>query len=152
MKKFFLNLFVVSALILSVSCSGDDDSNGDEVDDQNQELIVTIDGTTKVFELITVDNSDVNLIQIEARFNDNTSEKIDITAAKEETGTLAITNCSYQKPNGGFFNSLASGSSFNSNTTVNTETTFIATFSGTFNSSSDSSMVILEAGSINVMF
>ncbi|WP_460219591.1 DUF5004 domain-containing protein [Psychroserpens sp. MEBiC05023] len=53
MKKFFLNLFILSGLVLSTACSSDDDGGGSDGD-------ATVTGTWKLTSLLTETSIDIN--------------------------------------------------------------------------------------------
>lgn len=97
MKKIILNLFLASALILSTSCSSDDDGGGEVADTAS----ISIDDSSIVFDVIIVqDNVDSRSISLSN--SSNTSTILNIVVEKDVVGsdvvnsvTYAISNDSY---------------------------------------------------------
>ena len=153
MKK--ITVLVLFLVCLSNSCSkSDDSSSGDSVASEvSNKITVKIDGLDREFTSINVDDSDPNLIQVEVSVpNSSNSEAFSFSIDRTATGVDGITNFSYTKPTGPFYNSFTAGSVFSSNTTVNNETTFKATFNGTLKSTTSSNDLILENGNISITY
>ncbi|WP_314243666.1 hypothetical protein [Empedobacter tilapiae] len=112
MKKFTYFLMVTLVTLFTFSCSNDDDSgNGDVNNPKNSYLKVIIDGKEKTFNTIivnkTIDEYEINVLQVTASINNESSEKINFTLKDGQIGsdatskygwfTYTINNKTYQE-------------------------------------------------------
>lgn len=140
MKKLFLFLSVAVLTFSLNSCSSDDSSGGGE------KITFKINGTSKTFTNIDVyeANGEKYITGYIGSANDP-SEVIFIEADANNTGS-AIISVEYYDNGDDYDGGL------NANITVNTDTKFKATFSGTMIAFDGGSEVPLTNGSIDVSF
>jgi len=82
MKRLTVSLLMVFALVLNTACSKDDNGDGGSTD-QNQ-LVATIDGVTKTFDTVVVNNQ-VELTTVTASIGNSTSEIINLVTNEKCT-------------------------------------------------------------------
>jgi hypothetical protein len=146
MKKLFLNLFVLTALVFATSCSSDDDS-GNGSGDEPQELKATVDGnvvTINSVEVIQGTSTDMDVIAK----NDAINTEFRFGLGVGLTGEDTIFNISYKKDNVEYWTE----GSYSSFVIVNNGSRVEFTFSGTlqgYNSVTEETIyVTIENGSL----
>lgn len=159
MKKFFLNLFILTGLVLTTACSGDDDGgNGGGADD---ELVVTIDGQTLTFNNVIVDvdtftddGETFTELDVTAIIGTDTTRVIEFGLEVGDTGAGTLFYFDYIADGQVYYNGFEG--SFNSVVSVNDGERLTMTFSGTlegFDSETSENVTIsLENGSIDVEY
>ena len=155
MKKISLTLVTIFALILTTSCSSDDD--GGQQNQGTSELKVTIDGAARTFNSIVASHSTEggDVTDITATINNSTADVISFYAYG--TGANQMQNFQYQK-DGVLYSSFNNSGSANFVSVVseNTSSRFVATFSGALetynNDTQEYETITLSGGSITANY
>ncbi|WP_204345993.1 hypothetical protein [Psychroserpens algicola] len=159
MKKFFLNLFVLTGLVLSTACSSDDDGgNGGGASD---ELVVTIDGQTITFNSIIVDEDTFTddgdtytELDVTATINGDSTRVIQFGLEAGDTGADAVYYFEYTVEGETYFYGF--DNSFSSVVSINDGSRLTMTFSGTlygYDSESEEPVeLMLQNGTIDVVY
>lgn len=162
MKKLFLFLSLATLSVGLNSCSKDDssDSNNNATPSAVQ---VTINGTSKTFNTIVVDQDNYTLegqtytdLNVTASINNSATEMITFSIQKGDVGADAIYNFEYVK-DGKTYNSYNSeGFSFSTITQTNSNNKIVGTFSGGLSSWNNETGVYdvatTSAGTFNITY
>jgi hypothetical protein len=153
MKKIFLNLFVLTALVFTTACSSDDDASGND-DDTTNKLIVSIDGVSMTFDTIVVDQVTSTDIDVIATMSNDATKEFYFASGVGATGSNAIFLVTYENGSVEYYSD--NQNPVTHNVTVNNGSNLEFTFSGTlirFNqNTSQQETIVLENGSLNVEY
>lgn len=156
MKKLFLNVFVLTGLLLTTSCNKDDDGGGNS--GASNRLTVTIDGEAVTFDDIIVDSSvytyddgeQVTELDVTATIGGDSTRIVNFYTEVGDTGTYGLYSFNYLVDGEYYYNN----GGFNTVVSVNNGSRLTATFSGaltTFTSEGEET-VMFENGTIDVNY
>ena len=158
MKKFFLNVFLLTGLVLSTACSSDDDGGNSGAADQ---LVVTIDGETLTFTTILVDEETYTddgetytELYVTATIGTDVSRIIQFDLEVGDTGADALYYFQYTVDGQSYFYNF--DDAFNAVVTVNDGSRLTMTFSGDLEGydqeAQENVSITLSNGSIDVAY
>ncbi len=159
MKKIFLNLFVLAAVVFATSCSSDDD-NGNDGGSEGQ-LVATIDGEVVTFNSVIVQeytytegDYEYTEYDITATVDNGTGRIITFYFFEGDLGADSIFDFYYTLDGAGYYPYNCNNYDFASVVTVNNGSRFEANFSGTLcawdNANQQEVSLSLTNGSISV--
>lgn len=148
MKKAFL--FLLSIMVLTISCSSDDSSEpqSDDAVEGSRSITVTIDGVTKTFNTVIV-NGDWGIsgqtLQVEASINNSPLEILQFYIYSGIIGSNVIASVNYTTNGTNYY-----ASPIQHVITINNESRFVGSFVGTTNGSTTSDQVTFTNGTIDL--
>jgi len=146
MKKIIL--FTVLSLVAFTSngCSG----SGDEATTISR-ITLEVDGLTKVFNYITVDSSNPDLIIVHGQIGGSLIEVIEIDIYKGATGTDAISNIIFTQNDVTYYSNIGNSVGTNVQTNDSVERKLKGSFYGNFKTLSNTGKII-DNGSFTVSY